>query len=293
MKKQFYLFIGIFSLFSTLSKAQTDTSSWDSLRTLELHISGQAFEMIHNPDESVRLSSTFFMIKNLVKAFKIKGSFDYPFDSVKAISILTPPDRKFRIMSWHLTLGNGTSHQYGVIQLNPEMLSKKQKKNKELKLVFPLIDRSDSIKDPEQDISTCDKWFGAHYYSIIPFNFKKKTYYILLGMDEWDRSANRKVIEILSFDKNNKPVFGGDVFKWNDGMIRNRKIFIYDNGATMTLRYLPEKQFVVFSHLIPKDGESLDLIKTYVPDGSFDYLKFEYGAWKQYEKLQDFFINTK
>lgn len=258
-----------------------------------MHISGQAFEMIHNPDESVRLSSTFFMIKNLVKALKMSGSFNYPFDSVKAISILTPPDKKFRIISWHLTLSDGISHQYGVIQLNPDKLTKKQRKNKELKWVYPLIDRSDSIRDPEMDLSPCDKWFGAHYYTIIPFTLKKKTHYMLLGMDEWDRSANRKVIDILSFDKNNKPFFGAEVFKWQDGSARNRKIFIYDNNATMTLRYLPDREIVVFSHLIPKDGEHLDLIKTYVPDGSFDYLKFEYGTWKQFEKLQDFFINTK
>ncbi|MBI3233933.1 MAG: hypothetical protein HYZ42_07805 [Bacteroidetes bacterium] len=285
------ILILLFNLSFWSVNAQLSPKIIDSLNTLEIHIQGQAFEMLNNPDENVRLTSTFFMIKNLIRAFKIDGSFHYPFDSIKSISILTPPDQKFRIFSWHLQLKDGVNRQYGVIQINPEKLSKKQKKNKDLKLWFPLIDRSDSIANPEDTTLGNEFWFGAHYYSIIPFNVKKKTYYMLLGIDDWDKRANRKIIDILSFQKD-KPIFGADVFKMKDGKLRNRVIFTYDNDARMTLRWLEDKKMLVFHNLIPKDGESWEMKWNYVPDGSFDFLKFEYGMWKQYLKLQDFYIES-
>ena len=288
--KKVFIFILLFASLKLF--AQEKMTALDSLTDIEIQLQGQAFQMINNTDENIRLTNTFFMIKNLVKAFKISGSFNFPFDSVKAISVLKSPDEKFRVLSWHLQLANGLNRQYGVIQINSEKLTKKQKKNKDLKLIFPLIDRSDSIMNADDTITNNEFWFGAHYYSMVPFTVKKKVYYLLLGIDGWDKSANRKVIEVLSFDKD-KPVFGAPVFKMKDEKTKTRVLFTYDNEATMTLRWFADKQYVVFHNLIPKDGESWEMKKNYVPDGSFDYLKLEYGTWKQYIKLQDFYIDTK
>ncbi|MSQ78801.1 MAG: hypothetical protein EXR21_03875 [Flavobacteriaceae bacterium] len=304
MRLSFKLVILYFHLLAFRGQAQLDSARLDSLQSLEFHIQGQAMVMLNDKDERARISSTYFMVKNLVAAFKIKGSYYYPFDSVKSLSILYPEDKTFRIITWHLVLNDGTNRQYGVIQMNPDFFNLKKQQPK---LYYPLIDRSDSVSDPLHTVCDAEKWWGGHYYKIITTKVKKKKYYTLLGMDGYSMMGNRKVIDVLWFDAEGIPHFGALIFDNNtpqrkvektivegyhpEVLIHEEKntekenrekrvIFLYDNDATMTMRYLSEEKTIIFDNLIPKDGKSFELKHMYVPDGTFDYYVWEKDRWK-------------
>lgn len=102
----------------------------------------------------------------------------FPFDSLKKdIGILTSPDNKFRIINWNVEKSDGTHQYYGFIQEKYLVAKKKI----ESVLLFPLIDKSTEIRNPENTVSDNKKWFGMLYYKIIPVKSKKKTYYTLIS----------------------------------------------------------------------------------------------------------------
>jgi hypothetical protein len=59
--------------------------------------------------------------------------------------------------------------------------------------------------------------------------------------------STKKVIEVLSFNKDDKAVLGMPVFDGN-GKTRNRVVFEYTRQASMLLRYVPEQNLIVFDH---------------------------------------------
>jgi hypothetical protein len=291
------LLLAVLFIKPNTSHAQLDSLMRDSLRDYEIRIQGLAEQMVNNPDENTRITSIYFMIKNMVKMFKIPGSYYYPLDSVTSISVLYPDDKTFRILTWHLVLQDGSNRQYGVIQMNPDKIGKGKKKKQaqaEPALWFPLIDRSDSLQDAEHLSTDNEHWWGGHYYKIVTVKHKKKTYYTLLGYDGNNRFSNRKVIDVLSFEEG-KPKFGSPIFKMKDqSELQSRIIFEFDEAAAMMMRWQPEESILVYDHLIPKDENSWNMKKFYVPDGSFDYLKYDKskGLWQQYEKYSGTQIKT-
>lgn len=291
MKCKFLILFLFLSLGRISAQIPKDTLILDSLKVLELRMSGLASEMVNAGDEETRLTSTYFLIKNLVAAFRLENSFFYPFDSLKSVSIIYESKKQFRIFSWSLVLANGKNQQYGVIQFNPTFLKKNAQL--ELPIYLPLIDRSDSLENPETDVTDNNRWFGGHYYEIITTKAGKRTYYTLLGLDGNHAMSNRKVIEVMYFE-NGKAILGAPIFLTKGRpAIKSRMVFEYANDATMTLRYLKNKKFIVFSNLVPPPGGTYENRASLIPDGSFDYFKWEKGQWRQYIKLDDFFIQSK
>lgn len=291
MRKSVLFFILGLWHFQYQAQITKDTLILDSLRSLELRISGLSEEMLNGADEETRLTSTYFLIKNLVAAFRIENSFIYPFDSLSRLSVVSPPDRHFRIFTWSLVLANGTHRQFGVIQFNPAFLLKNS--SLELPPYLPLIDRSDSLDFPDLLVTDHNRWFGALYYSIIPTKVGKKTYYTLLGLDGNNAMSNRKVMDVMYFE-NGKAIFGAPIILTRGKpALRNRVVFEYANDATMTLRWQEDKKSVVFSNLVPPEGGSWDNPKSFIPDGSFDYFKWEKNQWRQFIKFKDYYIQNK
>ncbi len=114
-------------------------------------------KFINDEDELERINANHTFIKTLVKALKTPNSFQYPFDSVKTVSILNSPDNRFRIFSWPIAYNDGSYRFYGAIQINT---------GGSLKL-FPLNDDSFSFFNPQDTISDNMKWYGAEYYRVI------------------------------------------------------------------------------------------------------------------------------
>lgn len=255
-----------------------DSANRKKLNSLQDSLKATSFQIYNNNSEPERYNASYTFIKSLVKALKIPHSFNFHFDSLKAVSIQTAPDQKFRIFSWHVMNNDGSYRYYGTIQMN----------NPEGKLeMFPLIDFSSGIKNPSDTITTNEKWFGAQYYRIIPVTANVRTpYYILLGWKGNTIKSNKKVIEILHFE-NGRPVFGMPVFdgdKNDPG--KKRIIFEYTRQASMVLNYEPQQAMIIFDHLAPPDPKLEGKYDLYGPDFSYDGYKIQNGRLKLISDLK-------
>ncbi|MES2134346.1 MAG: hypothetical protein V4506_18510 [Bacteroidota bacterium] len=245
----------------------------DSLQTLELRV----FYSKKIPD---RFEANKQFIAYWTSVLKEEKSIQYPFDSLKEVSRLLSPDKKFRIITWNIFKEDGTHAYFGFIQVNNSKTVKKGLFKKETSIqyeVFPLLDKSATVKTPENYVADPSKWFGMLYYDIIKSD---DDFYTLLGWDGNEKLTQRKFIDILSFKADGTPVFGKDVFKI-PGKFGKRIMFEYAAEVAMSLKYNDNRKQIIFSHLAPN---SLDPIlvgqyQYYGPDGSFDGLSMKKGRW--------------
>ncbi|MEO8885362.1 MAG: hypothetical protein ABI367_04805 [Mucilaginibacter sp.] len=237
----------------------------DSLNTL-----GKIF--VNNENDLERKNANYQFIKTLVSALKVPNSFQFPFDSVKSVSILKSPDNKFRIFSWPIVNDDGSYRFYGAIQMNTGGPLK----------IFPLEDYTPLLQHPEDSVTDNRKWYGAEYYKIIPVN-SSNPYYVLLGWKGNTVKSTKKVIEVLSF-KNDKMQLGMPVFN-EKGKSRKRIIFEYTRQASMLLRYVPEQNLIVFDNLAPPDKKLKDKPDTYGPDLTYNGYRLRNGKWEYVDNL--------
>lgn len=269
-----------------------DSLSLDTLNDLEIRLEALGKLMITSSDEQERLTSAYHFVKSFVKALRVPNSYFYNFDTIKNISVLPSPDNKFRVITWNLALNNESYRNYGVIQLNPDYINT-IKDTTNLRSYYPLIDRSEFIKNALDTTVSSEHWFGALYYKIIANTYKKQTYYTLIGWDGNTKMSNKKVVESLYFE-NNEPRFGASIFDLKDKRFKQplkRMIFEYNNSANMVLRYEPTKNILVQENVAPTRPQDYGHPETYVPDGSYDFYKFnkKTGRWeKQTDMLKEF-----
>jgi len=228
-------------------------------------------ELINNSSQEERYNASYKMVKTLVRALKIQGSYSFGFDSLKAISIQKSPDNKFKIFTWHVMNNDGSYRYYGAIQMNSPQALK----------LYPLIDRSPLIKRPQDTVLNNDVWYGCQYYRIIPVTSNaRQPYYLLLGWKGNTIKSTKKVIETLYF-KNNKAYFGLPVFEGDkDFSGKNRIVFEYSRQASMLLNYNSQEGLVVFDHLSPPDPKLKNKPELFGPDLSYDGFKLMNGKWK-------------
>lgn len=209
------------------------------------------------------------------------NSFDYPFDSLNDIARLIPPNKTFRIINWNVPYSDGTQEYFGFIQYKHIQIKKKglfKKEKTETFQLYPLIDKSSEIKNPENSISDNKKWFGMLYYKIITKKTKSKTYYTLLGWDGNDKFSVKKIIDVLTFDNNGTPRFGADIFNMSKKNPK-RVIFEYASSCSMSLKYSNKKDSIVFDHLTPAQAQLEGQYQYYCPDMSYDGFGFKKGKW--------------
>lgn len=221
-----------------------------------------------------RKNANYTFIKTLVSALRVPNSFNFSFDSIKSISVQTAPDNKFRIFSWHVMNEDGSYRFYGTIQMNAG----------DKLLMYPLEDYSPMLRNPEDSVTDNHKWFGAQYYKIIKSGDAVKPYYVLLGWKGNTVKSTKKVIDVLSFATDGKPLLGLPAFEDN-GKVRKRVIFEYTRQASMLLRYVPDQHLIVFDHLSPPDQKMKDRPDTFGPDLSYDGYKQKNGKWVLQENL--------
>ncbi len=271
--------LGILILFLVNARAQSpDNKGRQQLLSFQDTLKGLSFKMVNDSIEPERYNAGYKFIKTLVNALKIPNSFNFGFDSLKAISIQTSPDKRFRVFSWHVMNANGSYRYYGTVQMN----------NPGGKLqMFPLVDYTASFKNAADSVTTNDKWYGAQYYRIISvLNNVPVPYYLLLGWKGNDVRSTKKVIEVLHF-KDGKAYFGMPVFDGDkDNPTRKRAIFEYDRKASMVLNYDPKLSTIVFDHLAPPDVKLKGRFELYGPDFSYDGYRLANGRWKLVEDIE-------
>ncbi|TKC63546.1 hypothetical protein FBD94_04070 [Pedobacter hiemivivus] len=271
-----------------------ELSNVSRLKTYQDSLQRMSDATYNASNDQERLFANSQFIKTLVTALKTPASFNFPFDSLKRISVLKSPNNTLRIFSWYVPADDGSYRFYGAIQMAT--------KDGKLKM-FPLIDDTNNMKDVNQ-ITGNKNWYGARYYQVIPIVMNGRApYYILLGWKGNNAKTSKKVIDILSFDKADQPVFGKTIFDGLKGeTIKNRIVFEYNKLNSMTLTLDRSVNMIVFDHLAPFSAEMQGNFEFYASDLSFDAYKIVGGRLKLVENVEmknepnamdDFYIDPK
>ena len=258
-------------------------SEFSSMQKMEDSMKGYAMKMIMDPVASTRFSSDSIFTRLLVKSLQTKNSFHYPFDSILTVSKVYAPDSTFRIFTWQFTRDEDFYRQRGAIQMRTADGS--------LKLT-PLFDVSDYTNAPADSIRTNKNWIGAIYYGIVQKSHNNKNYYTLIGFDDNSVRSTKKWIEVLTFDEDGNPKFGGPFFKMVGDSVRSpytlpRFELEYKKDGRARMNYDRELDLIIYDHLISQDNKP-EKKYTLIPDGDYQGFKWVDGRWLQIDKVFDF-----
>ena len=215
-------------------------------------------EIIYQSENDTQKYEANEIFKTLFEdALSLNNSFKYPFDSLKLISILPSPDKKFRIMTWMILRDDGTYEYFGYIQ------SFSRRKNDFE--VYPLNDMSGSIESPETKVLDHKNWYGAVYYDIILTRSGSARYYTLLGWDGNSPLIRRKIIEVVTLRSNGMPRFGHSLFRF--GQPQQKRIFFeYSSLASMHLSFGKQHYYVKKKRLFYNEKRAAQRKRNNNPD---------------------------
>jgi hypothetical protein len=278
-KMKYFLFVFSFISFSVFGQKQSDNMAGIAD---EQNLKSLCVQLFSSKTDGERIKHNNELLKAFEEVLNKPNSFELKFDSLKNyMGIHTSPDNKFKIINWNLEKDDKTYEYFGFIQSKYEQKRKvnflKTEKTETIQL-YPLIDKSAEIKNPENSISDNKKWFGMLYYKIILKKTKAKTYYTLLGYDLNDAFSKKKIIDVLTFDANGTPRFGADIFVM-EKKYPKRVIFEYAYNCSMSLRYNTQKDSIVFDHLSPPSSNLQGQFQYYCTDMSYDGFGFKRGKW--------------
>ncbi|MDP1802925.1 MAG: hypothetical protein Q8L81_16305 [Bacteroidota bacterium] len=280
-KKAIFCF---FLLLNVFAWSQKNDSNYTKLRLAEKEII-KIEKGFNSRKEADRIEANKKLISAWDAIIDDPKILTYPFDSIKGISILSPKDKKFKLITWNLNKDDGTHTFFGYLVVNNSKRIKKgffKHETVEAFEHFKLSDRSATIKNPETYIGTTDKWLGMLYTSLIECD----GFYTLIAWDGNDKLIQRKFIDVLYFKADGTPVFGKDVFKFPRKNPR-RLMFEYSSEVTMSVKYNEKRNQITYSHLAPKQEGSLleGQFQYYGPDGSFDALELRKDKWITIEDI--------
>ena len=275
-----YRYLVFLLIIASPVKAQLSVADLSSLKKQEDSLKYYSHEMVFDSFAENRFHYDSIFIRLFVKALKTKNSYNYPFDSIQSVSKLYSPDSAFRIFTWEIQRDESYYHQEGAIQMKT--------KDGSLKL-FPLFDASDYASIPVDSVRTNKNWIGAIYYKIILKTYKGKKYYTLFGFDDNDFSSTRKWLEVLFFDANGQPVFGGNFFVYKDDELKppqpvDRFLLEYEKDAKARMAYDADMDMIIFDHLVSESNEPQKKF-TLIPDGDYEGFKWQDGKWQHVEKV--------
>ena len=141
-------------------------------------------------------------------------------------SVLTSPDKLFRIFTWAVVRDDGEFECFGAVQFYND---------KEEEYQYQLLhDKSEEIMNREESLLTADRWFGAVYQEIIQTQMGDRTLYTLMGWNGVDNLTERKITEPVIL-RGGVPQFGAAAFR-RERNIR-RIVLEYTNDAMVNLSY--------------------------------------------------------
>ena len=228
------------------------------------------------PDERAIYNEQF--VRQLVRALKIKGSYDHPFTKLQQkINIIYPEDKAFRIFNWALAPTDNTRRYYGAMQMPGDALK-----------LYPLVDYSANLnKGAEDSILSNGKWFGALYYRIIPHEVAGQTVYTMFGLNASSAISNKKIMDPMML-KGTGPVFGAPIFNVRSQTMPteriNRFVMEYKKEVQASLNWDAEMNAVYFDKLVSSVNDP-NRKYTYVPSGQYDGFRWLNDQWTYMQDL--------
>lgn len=279
--RNFFFIVGVFILsnFHSIGQTMEQNKGTVVLKQKQDSLSHYGRLIQASTDAAERFRSDSFFTRILVRALKTNNSFEFPFDSLSTISRVYSPDSIFRLFTWQVSRDEDLHRRHGAIQVKTVDGSLK---------LFPLIDRSFLINNQKDTVTNHEWWIGAIYYKIILKEYNNKKYYTLLGYDENSIRSTKKRIEVLHFNENGSPVFGGNFFSFVKDTIPQKdqaRFWIeYKKNGNGRMLYDEELQMIMYDHLISETNEPQKKF-TYVPDGDYEAFKWINGKWQHVEKV--------
>ena len=261
-KSKIYLVIVVFLSFRTVEGQEVS-------KVLSTDLENLFGRLLTVSDDSARIfinDSILTLVDSYVECDSI---FTHRLSNVRYLGQITSPDSLIKIITWNLYLRNQPGRYYSyIIRKFPEKGTRK---------VYRLFTEYDSAEIMTDKVYISDNWYGALYYSIRPQIINGLTCWILLGIDYGNSSVTRKIIETLSFDRDQNIILGLKSFKAG-GAVDYRVVFQYSATATMTLRFGGDDS-IIFDHLVPFAPELANDRQYYGPDYSNDAYILENGFW--------------
>ena len=208
------------------------------------------FGKLHKaPSDSLRSLFNDSICQQLSVALKNDSSFAYAFDSLPFLGKIYSTDRKLRIYSWNYISDDGNYRFFSYFQFFNS------------RLIFIPQNRPGYLPD-EDRIIDARNWYGALYYSAIPFRYQNKDSYILLGWSNYQNTLNFKVMDIVSLNEETL-TFGLPVFIRADKS-SYRVTLPYSADHSMALQYDQKLGLLIFSHMNDESSKNGK-----IPDESF------------------------
>ncbi|MBF25165.1 MAG: hypothetical protein CMP49_01420 [Flavobacteriales bacterium] len=230
-------------------------------------------KILTGDSDSIREEASKKLNNYFLKMLNEKKSYLYQLENTENIYIIQPKDRKFKLITWFLPYLNGTYKYFGIIQ-------KCNKKGRKCN-IYMLENRVELTQNDNNKIIDCNNWYGSIYYDIVPIKVGKNRYYTLLGWDGNNSNTSKKIIEVLNIKRKKDPVFGANIFNNSN----TRILLEYSSQYPISLKYDAQLEYIVFDHLEPIDGISIDNFNLYATDLSYDILKKSKIGWKLEENI--------
>jgi hypothetical protein len=282
--RQFSLLIAFF--YMTLASGQSSDSSFNKFKIAENELKSLQNQAFLSRNEKERIEGNKAFIAIWDRIVSDPNILNYAFDSLREISVLKPKDKKFMLITWNLQRDDGTHNFFGYLLVNNSRREKTGPLSHRTIAGyehFKLLDRSVTVKSPENYIGTPEKWFGMLYTQVIECD----GYYTLLAWDGNDKLTQRKFIDVLYFKSNGDPVFGKDVFRFPRKNPR-RMMFEWSQEVSMSLRYNESRDMILFHHLVPRERNPAieNQFQFYGPDAQFDALVMKNHKWILVENVE-------
>lgn len=256
-------------LTATICQAQyTDsTSLWDGEKKVS-----KLFEKCMGASEDPQKIAYASEIANEMEyLLNTPLAFGYDFPYLKNISSVRSQDGKVRVITYCAPLRNGKFVYHGFVMYDGE----------DDVTVTRLKQGRRPVSDPMDANMQSDNWFGAIYYEISQWKCGRDcpTIYALCGWDGADMFTNRKVLEQMNFDEDNKPIFGG-LFQTENGNGYSRIVFTFGERVAMSMQYDRSEKMIIADHLSPSPSCNCEgQYQFYGPDMSYDGFYYKDGKW--------------
>ncbi len=255
---------------------QGDISNMSQIQKMEDTLVYLADSMMGAPIPEARVEGSYAFIKTMRRFLQEKETFNDPLKKLKEkIYIVDAPDKRLRMYTWEIIKATNDVRYYGVVQFNDGSYQ-------------PLIDVSDQMyRGAEDSVFTNMRWYGAIYYNIMHKKIGEVDAYFLMGYNGNAINGDKKVVDVFGFDRQGRGIFGAPLFNSIVGRKRKKSmrfIMNYQKNAKVSLNFDKEKDMIIFDHCESSVGDASKK-NTYVPDGTYDGLKWDGRNWNMYTNV--------
>ena len=165
-------------------------SALQAFRDKEAHLQALQQQTFYSRKEQDRFRGNVEFLAVWDDVVKDQAALTYEF-KLKEVSILTAPDKSFRLITWNVPKDDGTHAYFGYLLTRRKVSHRTGWFSRREEVTYEahkLLDRSATVKSPETHTGGPDKWFGMLYTELIPC----EDYYTLIGWDGNNKITTRK-----------------------------------------------------------------------------------------------------